>query len=109
MRGLWRSLSDWLAAANNAARTGRAHNLCDHVSMGLVAWVALGYVVLLLWAGMLAGSLCRVAKLSARHEQSARGEVVLWGRVPLLPTTAPTSQLVATRRPERQSTRSRAA
>lgn len=52
--------------------------------MGLVASIVLGYAVLLLSAGILAGSLCRVAKLSAPHGQTARGEVVLWGRIPLL-------------------------
>jgi hypothetical protein len=62
--------------------------------MGLVAWIVLGYMVLLLLAGILAGSLCRVAKLSARHGQTARCEVVLWGRIPLLGDTAVT---VATR------------
>jgi hypothetical protein len=56
--------------------------------MGLVAWVALGYVVLLLQAGVLAGGLCRIARLSARHGQTAGGEVVLWGRIPLLGDTA---------------------
>ncbi|MGO9791453.1 MAG: hypothetical protein ACLQQB_10935 [Solirubrobacteraceae bacterium] len=52
--------------------------------MGLVAWVALGYLGLLLPAGMFAAALCRVATLSARYGRSARGEVVLWGRVPPL-------------------------
>ncbi len=52
--------------------------------MGLVTWVALGYLGLLLLAGVAAAALCRVAALSARHGQSARGEVVLWGRVPPL-------------------------
>ena len=52
--------------------------------MGLVAWILLGYVVLLLCAGLVAGALCRIAKLSAGQGQTARGEVVLWGRIPLV-------------------------
>jgi hypothetical protein len=38
--------------------------------MGLVDWVALGYIVLLLSASLLAGSLCRIARLSARDVES---------------------------------------
>jgi hypothetical protein len=52
--------------------------------MGLLAWVALSYLGLLMLASLLAGALCSVAKLSARHGRSSRGEVVLWGRVPPL-------------------------
>jgi hypothetical protein len=57
--------------------------------MGLLLWVALGYVLLLLLAGILAGSLCRVAKLAARHGQTDRGELVLWGSIPAFSETAP--------------------
>jgi hypothetical protein len=52
--------------------------------MGLLLWVALGYLVLLLLAGVFVAALCKVATLSARRAQSTRGELVLWGRVPPL-------------------------
>ena len=56
--------------------------------MGLVECLALGYLVLLLVAGLLTASLCRIAKLSARHGLNARREVLLWGSTPLLGHTA---------------------
>ncbi len=81
--------------------------------MALVASIALGYLVLLLLAGILAGSLCRVAKLSARHGQTARGEVVLWGSIAPFGETTPfvlAGETCADCSPVgRKSTRSRAA
>lgn len=45
--------------------------------MGLVEAVALAYALLLLLAGLLVASMCRIARLSARPE--ARRVVLLWG------------------------------
>jgi uncharacterized membrane-anchored protein len=51
--------------------------------MGLMEWVALGYAGLLAPASLLAGSLCRIARLSARDVENDRREVVLWGAIPI--------------------------
>lgn len=56
--------------------------------MGLVEWVALGYLVLLLVAGLLTASLCRIAQLSGRHSENTRREVLVWGSLPPLGNAA---------------------
>ena len=74
-----------------ASKTNLANARRVTSPMGLVGWVAVGYLVLLLQAGLLVGALCRVAKLSALHGQTARGEVLLWGRIPVVVDTAATA------------------
>jgi hypothetical protein len=55
--------------------------------MGLMDWVALGYVTLLLWASLLAASFCRIARLSGRDVDNGRREVMLWGSIPIASNT----------------------
>jgi hypothetical protein len=55
--------------------------------MGLVEWVALGYVALLLSASLLAASFCRIARLSGRDVENDRREVVLWGSIRIASNT----------------------
>jgi len=38
-------------------------------------------------ASLLAGSLCRIARLSARDVENDRREVVLWGSIPIASNT----------------------
>ncbi len=48
--------------------------------METIGWILLGHAVLLVLLGV---SLCRVAKLSGRHERPPNGEVLLWGSMPM--------------------------
>jgi hypothetical protein len=46
--------------------------------MGPLEWVGLGYAALLAGAVLIAASLCRIARLSARATEHRR-EVLIWG------------------------------
>ena len=43
--------------------------------MGLLEWVGLGYAALLVPGTLVAASLCRIAKLSGRHDEDDRREI----------------------------------
>jgi hypothetical protein len=45
--------------------------------MGWVGWVTFAYALLLLLAGLLGASLCKIARHAAGHERD--GYILLWG------------------------------